>query len=283
MSHVSTIFAALLRSITALTGALVGGVFVAAYILGGTAAEIAIGRPSPTQLAGAVMAGIWLGPFVAALGALVGWLVSLGIRRTRFAGPVSARVVVGVLAVVAAASALSSTMLVVAYEGRHAPRVLASTGSLTRVDGASGQSPVTQAVRSHLTSSSSARTESRPVLFLSWGGEAAQLALDGEILVLTRGSRTVDRVDLRGLDYVSEIHAATATLDGGAEWLAVVVRLRPLGRREVLLVYDPGGTRVRHEMLTSGRSPVLAVAGEPGTRQELVLDVGSIVHYVVPG
>jgi hypothetical protein len=120
---------------------------------------------------------------------------------------------------------------------------------------------------------------------LVWRGRRTWIAVDDDILVIDDSSGTVDRVALKGLDYVRAVHGAIAELEGGGEeWLAVLVRLRATGRRELLLIYDPQGNRVHQELLArtrSGPGPVLWSAGAPRERQEFVLDIGQPVRYVV--
>jgi len=88
---------------------------------------------------------------------------------------------------------------------------------------------------------------------------------------------------MRRMDYLTEIIAATATLGGTGEWLAVLVRIVSTAGRDLLLIYDPGGALVHKEVFertTTGAGPVLWGAGADGSRQEFVVDVGSPVRFV---
>lgn len=78
---------------SALTGALLGGVVPAAFILTYMAALMAIGRMGPDEGIGNLFALLFLGAIGVAFGTLVGWVVHLVVSRTRLAGPVDRRLV----------------------------------------------------------------------------------------------------------------------------------------------------------------------------------------------
>jgi len=65
--------------------------------------------------------------------------------------------------------------------------------------------------------------------------------------------------------------------------VALLVRLRATGRRELLLIYNPAGTLAYEELLartTAGRFPVMGSAGQFGDQHEFVLDLGEPLRYV---
>jgi hypothetical protein len=82
----------------------------------------------------------------------------------------------------------------------------------------------------------------------------------------------------------SEVLGTTAALDGSGEWLALLVRLRATGKREVLLIYDPAG-KLMHQELLERRNNVagkLWSAGSVGTKQEFGVDLGGeIVRFAL--
>lgn len=91
-----------------------------------------------------------------------------------------------------------------------------------------------------------------------------------------------NRVSLKGLDYVREVLGATAALDAKGEWLALLVRLRSTGHRELLLIYDPTGTLAHQELLVrtaGGPEDVLWSAGQAGDPPEFVLNLGEPLRY----
>ena len=77
------------------------------------------------------------------------------------------------------------------------------------------------------------------------------LSLRQDVLTIWPGRKELDAVDLRGLDTVTGAFGAIATLDDRA-WLAILVRLRATGRRQLLLIFDPAATLV-HQRASSAK------------------------------
>ena len=103
-------------------------------------------------------------------------------------------------------------------------------------------------------------------------------------MALRAGSMTSTSIDLAGFDYVREVHGASASLEeDGAEWLAVLVRLRATGRRELLAIYDPGGNLAYQELLERETplldTPVLWAARDQSARRAFIVDVGTRLRY----
>jgi hypothetical protein len=122
-----------------------------------------------------------------------------------------------------------------------------------------------------------------PTQSLMWEQAPVTVSQTLQIVTIRRGDQVVDVIDMRRMDYLTEVIATTAALGGTGEWLAILVRLVSTARRDLLLIYDPGGALVHKEVLertTTGAGTVLWSAGADGSRQEFVLDVGSPVRFV---
>jgi hypothetical protein len=160
------------------------------------------------------------------------------------------------------------------------PRVIRSTGAVTRLEGASALAPSTPATRLYDRGYGPYAQKVSP---LQWQGRNVWIALEGQTLIIGRGSEVVDRVSLKGLNAVQEVYGATAGTGSSREWLALEVRLQRRGRREVLLVYDAAG-RLSHQELLADRSapgpprPRLWSTGRAGD-QTFMLDLGEPVRY----
>jgi hypothetical protein len=279
--HVSqpTPFVLALRSFTARTGAKLGAAGAIAYLGGGMAFEMAFGRPNADQGPGLMGAFVILGVGFAAVGAFAGFLVQSVVRRTRHAGPADRRYVTAALAVVVVTSVIFGIQAVRRFEERSRPRVQQSTGSIARIEGRTSLTRLVPAV----TIFKPFGNMSTPPLM--WENAKLVVALVNGTLTVRRGDRQVDAVDVSGLDYVSEVSATTGTLDGAAQWLAVLVSLRATGHRELLLIYDPDGALVHKELLESSPNYPhsgypLRTAGERGARQEFLLDVGEPLRFI---
>lgn len=259
-------------------GALLGGVAAATYVLAGVIAETELGRPSSTSGLAYPFAIIWGG--VAALaGAAVGELIRRLFARRRASGTVDFRIV-GVLLVLAAlASSATAKRQVEQYERANQPRAVATTRRIVRATGATSLLPVSPATRIWV-----ALPDDGPIQQLLWNGRTVDVTVEDDELRLRAGDIVSAPINLDRLDYAREVHAAIATLDGGsAEWLALLVRLRATGSRELLTILSPDGALAHHELLErfTGLTdePVLWSAGPPTERQEFVVDVGRPTRY----
>ena len=212
-------------------------------------------------------------------GGVVGLVVSSVVGRTRFAGPMSTHAAGIAVAIGVAVGGVSGLAAAVRFEANSRPRVLETSGAVQRMSGASTLSPLTEAVVAFHRYPDSATS-------LVWRGGPVHVVVDEDVLTIADDSHVLDQVDLGGLDYVREVHAAVGNLErGGGQWLAVLVRLRATGRRELLVLYDPEGIRAHRELLErtrSGPGPVLWTAGVPGERQEFVLDLGERIRLTGP-
>jgi len=267
---------AALRSVNGGTGALLGGVALAVFALASMTAMFAIGPSSPVGLGDlfAIVSLFFLMAVGTTLGALVGSLVHIRVSRTRLAGPADRRMVASGLTVAVVLGALSGVQQVVF---RYRPRVMRSNGTITRLAGLSALTPMTPATLVF--------GRSDPISPLKWHDQNVQIAREGQTLIIGRSPGAVDRVSLKGLNDVQEVYGATAALDPKGEWLALLVRLQHRGQRDLLLIYDPAGTLSHQELLAwtpSGRrGPVLGSTGQPGGRQEFMLNLGEPLRYVV--
>jgi hypothetical protein len=271
--------AALLRSMTPVTMSVAFGLGAAAPALSGVFAEGMFGRPSSTSVI-AIPFGVMFGIAGAALGWAVGYAARSEVRQSRFAGAVDRRVVALVwLASVAVPSAYSISQ-VLTHESANAPRVIVSTGLVQRHDGASDLTPVTPATRVW-----DGFVDDEPPLFHSvrWNGPTIKVTREIGGLVVQAGALTSTAIDLSQFDYAREAHAVTARITGTEEWLAVLVRLRATGRRELFVVFDPRGKMVYEELLerrTGLRDDhVLFSAGPESAHQEFVVDLGAPVRF----
>ena len=219
----------ILRSVNAVPGARIGGAAPTAFLIAGLVTEAVTGRPSPTQMAATVIFVFpLLGVAGAVVGAAVGWVIGLVVRRTRLAGPAEPWLVAGTLALVLLIGGFLGVRAVRQSEARAQPRVIHSTGAVARLVGFATLAPDTPAKR--LFSGLSGGEVSA----LSWRGGTAGVALDGETLTLSHDSGVLSQVSLSGLDSVSEVYGVTATDEQGQEWLALLVHRAHLtldGRR----------------------------------------------------
>ena len=267
------------RSVNSVTGALIGIAAAATYVLAAIATEMTIGRPSPTQMAGAIVFGLpFLCAFGALVGALLGWLGRIVVRRTAGARAWERSILAGTLALVVLIAGISGIQVVRQSEARQQPRVMRSTGAVTRLAGFGALTPDTSAVPVFdVLRNDDART-------LSWRGGAVGVKVDGETLNISRNSAVMNQVSLSGLDYVTQIYGVTSTDGQDREWLALLVRLRATGRRELLLIYDSAGALVYQELLArtkSGPAPVLWNGGRAPGDRGFLLDLGEPLRYVI--
>jgi hypothetical protein len=279
--RVSTVGAALLRSISPATGALAGGLGVSSAVLATIAAETVFGDPSSTTAIGLFLAPIFV--FIgAAVGAKVGALARMTISRSRWAGPVDRFAVAVVVLLAIAIPGAIAVRSVLADEAWNTPRVIVSSGDVVRAEPANHVEPTSAAT---LIWELSARAERNTEL--RWNGNSVRITFDDGRMTLRAGTVTSTPVDLRRFDYVRQVHGISAALqEGHAEWLAVLLqlRLRETGGRELLAIFDPTGKLAYQEVLerrTRRRrdTPVLWSAGQESERQEFIVDVGPRLRY----
>jgi hypothetical protein len=225
---------------------------------------------SPT---GAAFTLVFGGLFFAVSGALgggaVGWCVrrwtsAKGIEVRRDSDPISTVFVV-VFFLAAGLGSLEGYRL----ELHRVPRVVAANGEVVRWAGGSTRTPVTDAVILYGSFGAGDPPD------LAWRDGHVHVAVSdrGATLVVHHGWTTVDRVPVdRMPGRVSGVTGVTASLDGEREWLALLVEGRPIGGRELLLIYGPDGSRAHHELLGTRRH-TLRAAGAPGERQDLLVHV----------
>jgi hypothetical protein len=269
-----------LRCLNALTGAVLGAVPIAFLVLVATIAESSLGRPSSTTSVGFVMAMVF-GVVGAVIGATVGLIVGRLAKRVLPAGPANPALAFAVLIVVTIVPAGWAVYSVRQYEADNTPRVVQSTGAITRVE-AGGGPPITMTPATLVYATLPEQAAHRQPL--SWNGRPVGVSVEGSDLVLMAGGSQVSRVDLSRLDYVREVVGVTGALDQrGPAWLALLVRLRASGRRELLLVFDPRGKLVHEELLERKSrlhdAAVMWISGVPAGGQELAVDVGTPLRY----
>jgi hypothetical protein len=278
-TRVRTIGAALLRSISPATGALVGGLGVASAILATVAAEKVFGRPSSTSGLGIPVAFI-LGAVGAVIGATLGARARIAINRSRWAGPVDRRAVAVVLLLAICIPSGFAVRSVLTNEAWNEPRVIVSSGPVVRAESGESVEPMSSA-----TLLWELRTHAEGTRELRWNGNVVRITLDDGRMTVRAGEVTSTPIDVSRFDYVREVHGVSATLQGDhAEWLAVVLRLRATGRRELLAIFDPTGKLAYQELLENrirGRleTSVLWSAGRGSERQEFSVDVGPRLRY----
>lgn len=270
--------ASALRSVNVVSGALIGAAAPVAYLFAGITTESVIGRPSPDQMAGTLLFGLpFLGGLGALVGAVLGGVAGLLIGRTRLARS-GRSVVLAAFALVLLIGGLSGIQVARQSEDRNRPRVVQTTDAVARLSGFGTLAPATPAT---LMFSSLPTGESATLV---WRGGTVGVRLDGSTLIVSDDSGMVSEVNLAGLDYVREVLGVTATAGQSQEWLALLVRLRATGRRELLLIYDSTGALVHEELLArtkSGPQEVLWNASSEGGEKAFLIDLGEQLRYVL--
>ena len=262
------------RSITARTGALIGGLGAATPIVAAAIAELWWGRPSSTSGL-ALPAAVFLGAAGAAVGAGVGHMIEASVRASPRAGPVEWRVAGVLLLIAAGAPTVLLVRSVLRQEVLNVPRVIFSTGEIVRSPDESSQQPIFWAT---LIWSLSGRTETADAL--RWNGEPVRVSVRDDELEVSAGAVRGGAVSLADFDYVRDIYGVTAKLASDrTEFLALLLDLRRSGRRSLLLVFNPRGTVVHKELMDRRlANPTLFAAGEP-EHQEISVNAGWPVHY----
>jgi hypothetical protein len=268
-----------LRSITPLTGALAGGLGVAVPILAGTYYEMTFGRPSSTAGLAMPFAIIW-GGLAAGLGAAVGGRIHQMVARSRWAGPMDRRLAIVLLMLVVAVPSLLAIYAVRRMETENTPRVIRSTGDVSRAEGRSELAPVRAATFLWV----SVPHPDHPRGELRWNGRRVNVRVTDDRLLVSADDLPTTAVDISRFDYARETYGVTAALSPtGQQWLALLVQLRATGGRELLFIFNPEGVLVHEELLERrrGRVPLvgLGAAGPAGGPQEIVLHRGVPVRY----
>ena len=279
-THPRHLVGKVLRSITPLTGALAGGLAVAVPILAATLYELKFGRPSSTAGLAIPFAIIW-GSLAAGAGAAAGGAIRQMVARTRWAGPMDPRVATVLLMLVVTLPSVLAIHTVRRMEAENAPRVIGSTGEVSRAVGRPELAPVRSATFLWVSSPH----PDHPREELHWNGRRVDVRVVDGRLLLSADEVPTTAIDISRFDYARETYGVTATLlPDGQEWLALLVQLRGTGRRDLLLIFDPEGVLVHEELLERrGRVPRvgLGAAGPAGGPQEIVLDRGVPIRYYV--
>ena len=234
----------LLRSVSATTGALLGLITAGLPPLAFTLADIAIGRPTSTEVLGFAFAAIY-GVVGALIGFVVGAVVRFVVSRTHWSGPIDWRSAMSTAAMFAVVLTVVQVLAVANRERLNRPRVMMTTTSVRTA-------PATRVGDSQraicLLDTSHGLPEGAPRL--RWNSLLVGITLtrDGSLSV-TRDDAPLTSVSLEGLDYVVQVYGTTASPQAGTpEWLALLVRLRATGSRDLFLLVKPDGT-IAHEEL----------------------------------
>ena len=266
----------LLRSVTPLSAALVGVAVVTGYILGAVAFTLLFGRPTP-DLATNLASVLALLLILASVSGAVAGLIVLGlVRLSSYAGPAEWHLVKRGLAVVFVAFAALGIQTAWMYESPSWVRVVQTSPAITRIEGPSSLIPRRPAVLVYELFGK------MPTQTLMWEGHPVTVSQARQIVTIRRGDDVIDVINMRRMDYLTEIVATTATLGGAGEWLAVLVRIVSTAQRDLLLIYDPGGRLVHREVFartTPDADTALWSAGADRTPQEFMVDVGSPVRF----
>ena len=266
----------MVRSITIVTGALVGATAAASYLVGAAAFALAFGRPIQDPVADLASAAALLVGLATVFGAVAGLIVQVIVRLSQHGGPTDWRLVSRGLALIATLSSLLGIRTSWIYEGADWVRVVQTSPAIARMEGSPNLTPMTPAVLVFELFGNV------PTQTLMWKTAPVTVSQIRQIVTIRRGDEVVDTIDARRMEYLTEIIATTATLDGTAEWLALLIRLQPDARRDLLLIYDPSDALVHKEMFertATGAGTVLWTAGAPRTRQEVAIDVGSPIRF----
>ena len=204
------------------------------------------------------------------------------VARTRWAGRADLRVVAILLMIFVSVPSVLAIREVRRMEAENTPRVIRSTGEVSRVEGSSELAPARSATFLWV----SFPHPDHPRGELRWNGRRVDVRVTDDHLLVTAEQLTTRTIDISRFDYPREVYGATARLSTtGQEWLALLVQLRATGRRELLFVLNPDGVIVHEELLERGRGRVprvgLGTAGPAGAPQEIVLDRGVAIRYYV--
>jgi hypothetical protein len=231
-------------SIGRLSGALFGGLTVAALLITMFIAEGAIGRPTSTSAVILAFVPIYGGIAAlagAVLGYLVGGIAELILRRRHVRRTLSISLIMVPAALGMIGAAVFATKNVVRYEEINQPRVVLSDGRIAKT-------PVDRDALVNLPGE---------VVF-PWG-EHVQTRWN-DVIVFIYASDGAVRIEgvpdapnivtsLEDYDYIREAIGTAVELESGEEYLVVLAELRATGNRAVLLVYDSSGVLIYQELL----------------------------------
>ena len=186
------------------------------------------------------------------------------------------------LMVVATVPSVLAVREVRRMEAENTPRVIRSTGEVSRVEGPSELAPARSATFLWV----SFPHPDHPRGELRWNGRRVDVRITDDHLLVTAEQLPTRTIDISRFDYAREVYGVTAALAStGQEWLALLVQLRATGGRELLFIFDPEGALVHEELLERRRGRVprvgLGTAGPAGGPQAIVLDRGAPVRYHV--
>jgi hypothetical protein len=267
----------LVRSVTVVTGALMSATAAGSYLLGAAAFALPFGQPTPDPFANLASTLALLVGLATPVGAVAGLVVQAIVRQSSLAGPADWRLVTRGLALVLLVSAVFGIRMAWTYEAASWVRVVQTSPAIARIEGASSLPSRKPAVLVYELFGN------LPTQTLMWEKHPVTVSQTRQIVTIRRGEDVVDVIDMRRMDYLTEIVATTAALGGTGEWFAVLVRIVSTARRDLLLIYGPDGALVHKEVFErdrSGDGTVLWSAGPEGSRQEFVVDVGSPVRFV---
>jgi hypothetical protein len=267
----------LVRSFTPLTAPLIGATAAAAYVLGAAAFALTFGQPTPDPAADLAAALAIVVTLAAGFGIAAGLVVQAIVRLASHAGLTDWRLVRRSLAITCALFAILGIQVAWTYEAPSWVRVVQTSPAIARIEGASTLMTRTPAV---LVFELFGKL---PTQTLMWERAPVTVTQTRQVVTIRRGDDVVDVIDMKHMDYLTEIIATTARLDETGEWLALLVRIVSTARRDLLLIYGPNGKLVHREVFertTTGDGPVLWSAGAATSQQEFVVDVGSAVRFV---
>ncbi len=265
----------LLRSVTLLTGALIGATAATSYLLGAVSFTLLFGRPPPDLAASLASALALLLTLATVSGAVAGLIVQGLVRLSSYAGPAEWHLAKRGLAVVFIVLTGLGIHTAWTYESADWVRVVQTSPAIARLEGPSSLIPRRPAVLVYELFGK------MPTQTLMWEGHPVTVSQARQIVTIRRGDDVIDVINMRRMDYLTEIVATTATL-GTGEWLAVLVRIVSTAQRDLLLIYDPGGRLVHREVFartTADAATALWSAGADRSPQEFVVDVGSPVRF----
>ena len=272
-----SLFVQLARSVTVVTGALMAAIAAASYLLGAAAFALPFGQPTPDPAANLASTLALLVGLATPVGAVAGLVVQAIVRLSSLAGPADWRLVMRGLALVVLVSAVLGVWTAWTYEAANWVRVVQTSPAIARIEGTFSLLPRKPAVLVYELFGNA------PTQTLMWEKHPVTVSQTRQIVTIRRGDDVVDVIDMRRMDYLTEIIATTAALGDTGECLAVLVRIVSTAHRDLLLIYGPDGALVHKEVFERRRTDegmVLWSAGPEGSRQEFAVDVGSPVRFV---
>jgi len=233
--------------------ALVFGTVAAAAGIAGVAADFLIGRPSSSSGLGIV----FMLPLVL-LAAVVGYAIGHGIgawlRRNGVAPGISMRpyrvVMTFVLGVAIVIGATIGARPVIRQERLHQPRVLAGADAVDRQAGAAADCPGLRAAPLACNP-----LDGRTTYEFIWNGRDVTLGCTrgGTLTITDERGGVGASADLSAYEYVRDVHLALARQADGREAVALLARLRAIGRREMFMIVDADGRVIFQELMEAPR------------------------------